>query len=362
MSRNNTALLLLLTVCLLLTACSTTSAKDPVMPEKIAVPKQAKYETAEATMGIYSRKEQGSATIHYPVQADLTWDTANAKLQEIKVKKNQQVKKGDVLAEFEIAASAAQQTELQLQLQRKNEEFAKGKDARLTAIREARAALDGLSSHQLEIAELELEKQEIEYEQYVYQTERELGTLKERLDAFLQNRTDNVLVAPFDGVVESVASLREGDKVEAGQVIVSMYSEESFYLRVKNPGGKLRYGMEVTVETGRANQREVYSGIVIAAPNILSASMSQSDAFIRITDAVKPSDFQGSTLFYSTTEYLENVLTVDSKAMHREDGDVYVNMLQDGVLKKRYVTQGLSNTDITWIIDGLCEGQQVITD
>jgi multidrug resistance efflux pump len=173
--------------------------------------------------------------VYYPVSANLTWDTANAKLQEMKVKKNQQVIKGDVLAVFEIATSEAQQTELQLQLQRKNEEFAKGKTTRLTAIQTAKTNLAEQSSLQRKIAELELAKLEIAYEQYVYQTEREIATLQERVDRFLKTQTDTVLLAPFDGVVESVASVREGEKVKVGQVILSMYSEEEVYLRVKKP-------------------------------------------------------------------------------------------------------------------------------
>lgn len=361
MSRNKTALLLLLAASLLLSACSI-SVNEPVVPEKLAVSQKVDYETTEATIGVYSREEQGSATVYYPVSANLTWDTANAKLQEMKVKKNQQVKKGDVLAVFEIATSEAQQTELQLQLQRKNEEFAKGKTTRLTAIQTAKTNLAEQSSLQRKIAELELAKLEIAYEQYVYQTEREIATLQERVDRFLKTQTDTVLLAPFDGVVESVASVREGEKVKVGQVILSMYSEEEFYLRVKKPGEKLRYGMEVTVETGRTNQRETYKGIVIAAPNILSSSMGQADAYIRIADTVVAGDIQGSTLFHSTQEYLENVLILENKALSREDGEVYVKVLEDGTLKKRYVTQGLSGTDISWIIDGLHEGQQVITN
>ena len=77
MSRNKTALLLLLAACLLLSACGI-SADKPVAPEKLAAPKKVNYETTEATIGTYSREEQGNATVYYPVSANLTWDTANA--------------------------------------------------------------------------------------------------------------------------------------------------------------------------------------------------------------------------------------------------------------------------------------------
>lgn len=362
MLKNKAIPVFLLIICMLLTSCGGDSADNSLLPEELIIPEQGNYETVEAEIGVYKKEVHGSASLDYPIWAELTLDSGNARLQEIKVINNQKVKKGDVLAVFTIEGSAAQRTELQLKLQRKEEEYEQGKIERLTAINEAKANLSTLPPHQLEIAKLKLEKQEIAYEQYVYQTEREIASIKAPLDALIKLQMDNTLVAPFDGIIKSVASHLVGDKVDAKEVIVSMYSEDGFCLRVSNVGNKLRYGMEVSIETGRKNDNKYYTGVVVAAPNILSSSMSQADAYILVNESVVPGDFQNSIVYYSNTEYLEDVLIVSSMATDIEEGCVYVNILEDDMVKKRYVVQGLANTDICWILDGLREGQLLIVE
>ena len=362
MLKNKLIPALLLMICMLLTSCVEHSADKNLLPEKPVIPEQGNYQIVAAEMGVYKKEVFGSASVNYPIFAELTLDSGNALLQEIKVKNNQKVKKGDVLAVFTMDGSAAEQTELQLKLQRKEEEYEQGKAARLAAISAAKANLSALSSHQLEIAKLELEKQEIFYEQYVYQTEREIASIKASLDALMEKQKNNTLVAPFDGIIKSVASHLVGNKVEAREVIISMYSEDGFCLRVSNAGDKLRYGMEVSIEVGRAGGKKRYTGVVVSAPNILSSSTSQADAYILVNESVASEDFQKSITYYADTEYLENVLIVDKAATSMEDGRVYVNILEDDTVKKRYVTQGLASIDICWILDGLKDGQLLIVE
>ena len=126
----------------------------------------------------------------------------------------------------------------------------------------------------------------------------------------MEKQKNNTLVAPFDGIIKSVASHLVGNKVEAREVIISMYSEDGFCLRVSNAGDKLRYGMEVSIEVGRAGGKKRYTGVVVSAPNILSSSTSQADAYILVNESVASEDFQKSITYYADTEYLENVLIV----------------------------------------------------
>ena len=352
----------LLILCMMFASCGGDKTDDTLMSEDLIVPEEANYETVQVTKGEYSKSAQGSASLAFPIWAELSWKGGEARLEEVLVKNGQSVKKGDVLAVFEVEVSTAEKAELELQLQRKKEAFVEGKTERLAAIKEAKANISTLSSYQLKIAQLDLEKMEVSYDLYVYQTEREIASLQERLDTMKEEMRDNTMVAPFDGIVKSVASYHVGDKVNAGEVIVSMYSEEVFGLRVSDAGNKLRYGMEVTIETGRKNEKKYYTGVVVAAPNIMTSTMSQSDAYIRINENVSPGDFQNSIVFYANTEYLEDVLVVDRKATGREDGNLYVNILEDGAVKKRYVAQGLTNTEVTWIVDGLSEGQTLIVE
>ena len=362
MLKNKALWILSLWILLLLSACSSPSLEQNKVPEMLAEPRQTNHETVAVTMGVYCEQAKGSASVYHPVSAELTWDGGNAYLREINVKKGQKVKKGDILAVFEVEISGAQKTELELQLQRKEEAFAAGKQTRMAAIKEAKANLRDLTSAQRELAMLELEKQEVSYAQYVYQREREIASARERLNALLQTQADNTLVAPFDGIIRSVASHQVGDKIDKDEVVVSMYSEEEFFLQVSNAEGKLRHGMEVTIETGRANDKKSFTGVVVAAPNILPASLKQSVAYIRVDENITVNDFQNTIQFFCNVKYLEDVLVADSKGVYREDGKFYGNIREDGAIKKRYVTVGLTNTDSSWILNGLREGQLLIVE
>ena len=56
------------------------------------------------------------------------------------------------------------------------------------------------------------------------------------------------------------------------------------------------------------------------------------------------------------------MILIDRKALYREGNKTYVRILEDGAVKKRYVTEGLSNNEISWIADGLQEGQTLVVE
>ena len=64
------------------------------------------------------------------------------------------------------------------------------------------------------------------------------------------------------------------------------------------------------------------------------------------------------------TETIKDVLIVTRQAVELENGQYYVQLLEDGVIKKRFVTMGCANNNgngsVVWLVDGVEEGDVVV--
>lgn len=353
---------MLLVIAATLTACGDTGQEHSLYTENILTPEEANYDTVQVKEGDYIKTNGGAVRIYYPITAELCWEEGDARFRELLVKKGQEVKKGDSLASFEVGVSRAEREELSLTLTRTLENTETGKQERLAAMEEETEKLKELGGYELRIAKLRIEKLQVAYEQFVYQSEQEIQRLQERLAELDEKIANDTLSAPFDGVIDTVISCNEGDLITRDMVIVTMHATDRFYLVADDSFGKLRYNVDVTVEAGGRNDRKKYPGKVVAAPSILPLTVPQGLALIELYGDVSPDDLKGSPQYEFHSEELENVLMVDWRAIDSENGKNYVYVLENDMVQKRYVVPGLSNRESTWILDGLEEGQTVIAD
>ncbi|MGB2907159.1 MAG: HlyD family efflux transporter periplasmic adaptor subunit [Candidatus Aminicenantaceae bacterium] len=76
--------------------------------------------------------------------------------------------------------------------------------------------------------------------------------------------------------------------------------------------------------------------------------------------ADKPLRPEMSTRVMLLLEKIQNALVVPNEAIHRGDLDKFVYVLQGGSPIKRVVQAGAGDGEVTVILDGLAEGDQVI--
>lgn len=351
-----------LAVLLLLGGCKDSKEEQTLYSADLAAPGQANYEAMQAAEGEYVKSATGDASLYYPTTAELFWEKDNARFREVLVKKGQEVKKGDVLIAFDVEVSNADMQELSLNLTRTIEAAETGKSERLSAINEAKRAAEGLNGHELEIALLKAEKLQAEYEEFVYQSEFQAAQYRERIAQLESEMENNALIAPFDGVIDNVESYNIGDQVEANQVLVRMHATDKYYLSVKDTAGNLRYNMEVTIEAGKKDNTKTYDGKVVTAYNALPASVPEGHSLIKLYDDVAAENLEGNLKYQCDVEKLQKVLLVNRSVVSSEDKKSYVYVLDDDMIQKRYIVQGLRNVDTIWVLDGLSEGQNVIVD
>ena len=248
---------LLAAVCL--TGCGAKGEPPVLLQEELMASEQANYKTVQAITADYKKETSGKASVVYLLSRNLHWESNTASFKETKVKIGQKVKAGDILMVFDTEKNAVELETLNLQLIRAREDAEEQNLENQTELNAARARAQGLQGYDLQIAALEIEKMQAAHEQFLYQAEKEMTQIQERIDALNEAAEENVVIAPFDGVISEVARLNEGDQVAAGQFLISLYSTDRFFLQAEDNSNKLRYNTDVTIEVGADENKKTLS-------------------------------------------------------------------------------------------------------
>jgi hypothetical protein len=332
------------------------------MPEHMITAKAPNYKTGVAEKTQFIKTNSTAAHEFFPVMADVCYKGENAKFVDFMVKRGDAVEAGDVHAVLEIYASEADLNALLLDRARCEEDYAKGKEERLTAISEAENALASFNeSYARQAHRLRVERMRLEYSLYCHQQDWRLSRMRQSIGEMKKRRSQTELIAPLSGIVDNIAYKRPEDMVWDGERLATIYDPGDMLLRVDNSLLYFRYGLPVRVEFGNQRNRETLTGRVIAADNIIHESRRRGYAFIKLAP------YEGNVSFINmsatvSTFSLDNVITIPRKALMLEGGKHYVNKLIDGSLSKRYVLPGMTSTQLAWVYGGLSEGEVVVID
>lgn len=367
---------------LFLTGCSQKAQEDTLISEDLIAPTEANYEIDVVEYEDFVRTSSDTVSIAYPQEVDLYWEKENSYLKELLVETGQEVKEGEVLAVFETDVDLVRLEELQLKIERLKTSSEIEKAQRLLAIQElkddyaeakekrdlrreqgyAKENTAELDSYTTEIEKLTLERMHAEYDQFMYQTEYEISRMQKEIEKIRKEMEDNKLVAPFDGVIQLVASVEAGERIETDKLLISMGATKKMVLAAQDASGYFRYNMDVTVECGKEKDRQIYKGKVVAASNILPAEYKQRLALIQLTEEADLKELQRKARYTIEVQSLKNALLIDRKSLNDENDETFVYILNNDMVQKRYVTVGAANSEKIWILDGLSEGQTVITN
>ena len=356
MSRNKRLAALLAA---LLLSCPA-SASELIAPEKI-VADEVKYKTCTAAKGEFVKSITMGASEYYPLIFTVNYKGDTAVYEETLVKRGQEVKAGDPLLRVRVLYDAVQMSELELACQRAEEAYEQGVKDRREAIDALERALSAESDeYQRRVCALQLKKQKLALEQYIYQQEYALEDRHRQIDELNERHEANIVYAPSDGVVTDLTYFKEGDRLYSGAVICQISSQDEMLLAVRD--GRLRYGMTVNIETGPNKDRTYLTGHVVAAADCLDGVVSDY-ALVEIDSPYDAGMKWRATKISADATYLENVLIVSRRAVTLNSGNYVVTKLtEDGVTQKRFVNQALLTTADVWVTQGLQEGDVVIID
>ena len=215
-------------------------------------------------------------------------------------------------------------------------------------------------SNERALRELEIKKMESQYQQYVFSAERDQRLLQDEIQNRKAEQISTQIVAPYDGCIDKLTYLNPGDQVQQGDLLITMYSTDRVLVRVDNSSRRFRYNMPVTVEAGPKNNRSSYPGTVVAAADSLPAGQDSGTAYIELDQSVPAEDLENNLTVTGNTVELLDVLIAKQAAQTLSEGKSYVNILENGLVHKRYIIMGAWDAGVFWILDGLKEGQILV--
>ena len=362
MTRNR-IFLFFLVLCILLGGCS--SAKDSDIRSEYMDPgaiAQNEYRTTTVTRGDFEITYQIDSKMTYRHARFMYWEHSDDHYGELLVANEDIVKKGQVLATFDVNVSEADLLERELAVMEAQASLSSAQSSYESRISAKQASLAGLEGAAYDIAAKELEQLRAQYSEAVASGWYRINVAQAAYDRLKKRQNENSLVAPFDGIVMYVSRrYRSGDNVSTGEpvVVVAEISTRAISFTNTNIYGNVPYMSHVNVTDQRTKKE--FTGTVVSCAAVTGAA--EDEVWIEIDQELSLEDLIGAVRINGTILKKSGVLLIDAKALKKEGNRYYVLVLQgSSAVSKTYVKVGGQNASSVWITEGLEEGQVLVIE
>lgn len=330
---------------------------------------EEQYETVPVRKEDYQELYSDTAEMEYTDINTVYIDEEDAVLDSVKVKKDQHVKKGDVLAVFHLETSETKLEKQKLQNQQARANYESGLSSLKNSLSQLQEEYEHLTaSSEKKQKSLEIKKMESEIEAYE-EGEKEIKEQEKQYAKLVRMQSKTNLVAKKAGVVTEVGREYVGEEVDSSKKIVELRNNDKWTLKVKDPEGKLRYNMEVSVRLGKTLNDFKYEvrGKVISAGDITGVDETDESGdniiYIEVSEADKKKyDFQNNNIYVQAVSFeVKDALLVDQRAVYSESvgytNKYYVWVYEEGNLHKRFIVSNYQNEEEYLVEQGVSENQ-----
>lgn len=339
------ALMMALLIMLMASGCYFLPEEEEVLEAPVVKASEVSYTTTTATLKDITKQVLTSGTIASGTEYKARFTSTGGNIKGVYVSAGDTIEEGDLIAEFETTS------------------------------------LD----EDIKIKELELRREELEYDIAVEKGESETVKAKELLDIqLMQNELDKLyaqkeatkLYAKVSGTVSYVATLSPGDWVNAGDVIATIIDLSDLYVKI-NPSSEtaeFMLGREITI---RYNG-EYYSGTIVENKTgymwdeeTQSAQLDEDgekligtqseNVIVKFDDLIPESSAVGNiadTLL--VLDKRENVIVISANLIKSSGGIKYVYVFKDNQKVQANITTGLESGSLCEVTSGLEEGDEII--
>lgn len=315
---------------------------------------KADKETMTLTKGSLGNEFKAAGYLYYPSYDVVTnpVEYGTCYFVESLVTMNQQVAKGEALATVYVMPD---QVELQTRLTRITRIEERKEDLR----KEDEKEKDRKKKREIAREIKKLDKEEQELNEEVTEMQADYGITQ--------------LVAPFDGIVISMTDYDEEKELYQDEVLFVIAATDECYLSVKDEGGILNYGNEVTITyEDKENVEHTTTGTVVSTNGaFLSAELRGEEVLVRLS----AEDVQNMALstettggywnrsrmeVICTTREVKDVLLIPKKAVTMMKGQTYVKVQLDNgdATYVSFVSCGSDQTNYG-VLTGLTEGMEI---
>lgn len=317
--------------------CSLLPKEEEALKPPLVKPVEEQYNTVKVTVGTVAKELRGSASYESTRTEYAQFSEQGGRVQELKVKSGDQVKKGDLLVQLEVEGLDLKLKEQELALER----------AKL-AVKKAWSD-PAKDPDTLRIAQLQTELEELKYER-----------LKKTF-------TSKQLTARMDGQVIYAADLKPGDTVGAYQTLVTIADPAKLRLsmRVDNSTdiGEASVGMAANIKTDKG---ELIASVVqtpSSAPPTTDKALAEKNSktlYIELPSLPEGARIGGSVQVTIPTQKKDNVLKIPRSGLRNYMGRTFVQVLEGKSLREVDVEAGLQAPTEIEIVKGLKEGQDIV--
>ncbi len=319
-----------------LTSCSVFPKEESTLAPPLIEPAKIDYKTAEVRKGTIVKRVKGMGSLVPVGSQNLYYRESGGRIQKVYVAEGDLVKKGQTLVDLENGNLVFDIEQAELELEKVNIEL-------------QQLEAQGADKYSIEKAKLDVE------------------ITKVRLQKLQQVQESSKLLSPINGIVSFVGELKAGDQVQAYQSIVQVAETSNLQLMYTASGvnelSDVKLGMPVHV---LVNGKEL-KGKVVQTPNEVPADalkqnddVQQRSIFVRIEDLPAQSKVGDSLDFEIITQQKDKVLMIPKSGLRTGIGRNYVQVLQGNTKREIDIEPGLVSATEVEVIKGLNEGDQVI--
>lgn len=328
--------------------------KEEIISSELIDEENITVGTSKAELGTFSNTVSVSAEKIFGKTAELSFPFNDVEVEEVYVKVGDTVKEGDPVAKLK-APTQEQLDEYANSIQSERDTYQTVAASYDNRIQEKSAEASAASGAQKEVCQAELSRLRVEREQYIYTMEKAVKEMEAEYESLKNINGQESIYAPFDGIVQSAYEPTEGNTVDSGFAIATIYSADDILFSFKNDKG-FRYGMEVTIEAGVGEERQKFKGKVVAADNIMFEDYHTKKAYVAPVEEFNAKNLQ-NIYVSGDVMHLENVLTADALSIVAEKEKHGVSIEMEGGAKYRHITLGALGDGRVWILRGVEEGQ-----
>lgn len=281
----------------------------------------------------------------------------------------QLVKKDQPLMSYTVPVDELAIEEKEMSIKKNEETFKKMSEQKEQDIAKNVSKLmtmDG-TSIEAQILNLNIQKMQIAYEQYKYQTQKSLDKQKEELEELKADQGLKYIKAPFDGIIYGYDNrLKKNEILEHDQSVIYMADINSAVFGAESAGAsRMWYNLEVEINpiVNRKESTQSIKGKVVAIDSLLNGEATTGMVYIKpdsfTSEMVSP---QQSANITTDAIVVKDVLLIPSKAVKSDRDLKYVYILDSaGEEHKQYIS-GRDNGSETWVYNGLSEGQEIVIE
>lgn len=351
---NKRYFIMLIMALVLLLSLSACKSEENLISSELMMIDSNEMVSSEVTNGKLCDKITADASVFYPIKSDLCPSASGVILTEVKVKNQDFVHKGDLIAEVR-AYTAEEIAEKEEYIANKesdlNDKMAHydSEKTRLTSLMNAEQ-----NSLQKKIYEEQIIQNDLNRDYAYTSAVKEIENLKQEHTKIKSVSGDCNIYAPYDGIIEAVKVNDKGTVLTDSTVVVSMYSVDTVIVYFDNPGD-IYYNNKVTVTAGIGDNVQTIEGTVVGADHYLHTSIQQGKVYVRLEGEYDKENLESVKVNLEVVK-AENVLVTKSSGLNKIKDNYYVYIMEDGKLKRRHVTIGGSDNENTWILQGVNEG------